>query len=313
MDDSVALPPKQDSESSDQPRLHSEGELRYAVERALLSAGVDVEGNVRCAVGTADLVSRDRSAIVEVKWRLTRAALYTAIGQVLLYRHCLNPTARAIIIGYPSPDTESLITYVTALGIKVIVWSDESEGRELERKYFDPWPVNLHSMAYTITPRTLLWNVAQLAQKRGIYTVPELARRIQGNRQGLYAIWRGTAVQVSVNVLARLMQALDAYPGDWFNKEDIQAHAGYRNDQGMPSQRHLTWDVAQQAALRGMDINRLGHRAELHRTSVEPIWNRVAEAVTLTTLGRIALAFDNADNPFNIGDLFRWDTPDPLM
>jgi hypothetical protein len=107
-------------------RAKPEQRLTTAVVAKLRAHGAAVECNVLCAVGTADIVSSMRDVVYEVKARLTRAALFQAVGQVLLYRQCINPEARAVIVGRPTAETALFLPWVAALGITVVCWEESS-------------------------------------------------------------------------------------------------------------------------------------------------------------------------------------------
>src|SRR5687768_201251 len=106
--------------------LRSEPELRTAIAKTLRALGLVVEEGVACEIGCADLVIGQCDTIYEVKHRLTRSAIYTGIGQVLLYRQSLNRQAQVVIAGYEAPETKTLRPYVEALGIEVVIWSDST-------------------------------------------------------------------------------------------------------------------------------------------------------------------------------------------
>ncbi len=76
-----------------------------------------------CSVGRADIVTPD--AVYEIKEELSPRGLFFAIGQVLMYRQCLNPKARAVIIGRRAGDIEPLITIANQLGVEVEFFHDE--------------------------------------------------------------------------------------------------------------------------------------------------------------------------------------------
>jgi hypothetical protein len=98
-----------------------EKELVTALVEQFAQQGMLVDRAVPCAIGEADLVTRMRDIVYEVKVNLTRSSLFQAVGQVLLYRLCINPDARAVIIGHSTNDTQALMPYIAALGIEVIL------------------------------------------------------------------------------------------------------------------------------------------------------------------------------------------------
>jgi hypothetical protein len=103
-------------------RQHREQELMLAVVQWLHEQGIEVDTLVPCRIGEIDIVSKERDLIFEVKLTLSRDALYRALGQVLLYRQCLNPLAQAFIIGELGQNVETLRPYLEALGVQLVVW-----------------------------------------------------------------------------------------------------------------------------------------------------------------------------------------------
>jgi hypothetical protein len=101
-------------------RVEKERQLTAVIEDQLRHQGVVAIRGVQCAVGVADLVTPKHDMIFEVKPRLSRAALFTAVGQVLLYRQCLNPMAQAVIAGSFTDDVEVMRRYIEALGIELL-------------------------------------------------------------------------------------------------------------------------------------------------------------------------------------------------
>ncbi len=104
------------------PPREREAALLADVAAFLEANGVHVDRQVVCATGIADLVTRDRDAVFEVKYWLTRANLFCALGQVLLYRQAINPAARAIIVGRSTGETVALQPSLEQLGIELMLW-----------------------------------------------------------------------------------------------------------------------------------------------------------------------------------------------
>jgi DNA-binding Xre family transcriptional regulator len=153
--------------------------------------------------------------------------------------------------------------------------------------------------------RVFRWNVATLALTRGFKKVPRLALKMATSRQSVYPIWNGMAAQVSLEMLSRLAHTLEADPGDWFRWCDRER--GVETSDVPTDPRALLWNVAAQAETRGLDMNRLGFRAELYAGSIAPIWKGEAQAVAVESLGKLAQALDMPDRPFALGDLFAWE------
>jgi DNA-binding Xre family transcriptional regulator len=227
------------------------------------------------------------TAIIEVKWQLTRAALYQAIGQVLLYRSCLNPDARAIIVGYETRETVTLVPHIAALGVEVVCWRDpveEVQDTELSEVLTRPVaePSALHLAA-------LRWNVQTLAITRGLSSVRELSFVTRKPRQSLYGVWMGQAKTVSLEMLTALAKGLDVDAGAWFGWES--------SGEG----RQLVWDIERQRRMRGMSVEELSFTARILPASLDSILDGTAQFVFLTTLVKLAKALD-----LNIGELFAW-------
>src|SRR5262249_34179224 len=151
--------------------------------------------------------------VIEVKWRLTRATLFAAAGQVLVYRQSFDPATRAIIVGYATSETAALLPHLAGLGVEVVCWRDapSAEERGLHAESGAP-----RSAAARTPPPALAWSVAQLASACGIPNVPKLAFRLRAQRQAIYALWDGRAKSISLLRYGQLCLALGAAPGDWF-------------------------------------------------------------------------------------------------
>lgn len=315
----------------------TETALRAAVVAMIQAHGVSLASRVVCIAGEPDLVTADRELIIELKWRLTKKALCAAIGQLLLYRQAINPAARAVIIGYPTPEALALLPLADEIGVEVVCWQDgpdvPANGHRMAAALPSTRPDADDDPATTPVPphagggqphpseprRALRWNVAPLALAQGIANPSRLASRLQLGRQGLYAIWSGTADQVTLAILGRLAHILDANPGDWFvwGMGDGERGAGdggreLGEDQFAtpiphpPSPSTLLWNVAAQAEARGIDVVDLSFRASVYPRSLRPIWRGEAQAVAPSTLARLALVLDQPGQPFSIGDLFVW-------
>jgi hypothetical protein len=96
--------------------------IEKAFGKQLEGQGISVSYQVRCEHGIADIVTPD--AIYEIKAYLDRESLFTAIGQVLSYRTCINPTARAVVVGQ-QPGWKPVHTQIAqSVGVEVIIWND---------------------------------------------------------------------------------------------------------------------------------------------------------------------------------------------
>lgn len=307
--------------------LRSEPEIHAALVQMLRAQGVALAPRVVCLSGELDVVTADRTVIYEIKYRLSRRALYQALGQVLLYRQCLNPAARAIIVGYATPDTFALLPSIEALGVEVMVWEEKGSGADglrldnsdveatdyassksikhlLEQSgqvddaeddgLILPGSQPSSPIPYPLAPNSLHWRVAALAQQQGFKNVPALARQMEIPRQALYRPWKDEALQTTLQMLGMLCDVLRVNPGDFFTWQT-----------GSDGYRRLTWAVKEQAEVRGFRMTTLSHRSGIHHRSMGPIWHDTAQAVALATLARIALTLDGI-KPFAIGDVFAW-------
>jgi DNA-binding Xre family transcriptional regulator len=248
---------------------------------------------VACAAGIADLVTTDRSAIFECKLLLHRRALLQACSQAQIYRQAINPEARAIVVGFTTPEVDPLRAPLASLGVEIMsmgVWP-HVKGRERGDTAHAPLPPHLS----TPSPATLGWNVARLALDQGIPNPARLGLRIGVRRQRLYPIWQGTNDQISLELLGHLARGLRADPGEWF------AWAGE------PFTSALRWNVGSAAETRNLTPIQLSFKAAVHMSSITPIWEGTAQAVAPATLARIAIALDSPHLPFSIGHLFGWD------
>jgi threonine dehydrogenase-like Zn-dependent dehydrogenase len=63
---------------------------------------------VSCAAGIIDILTTD--TIYEVKLNLTRDNIFEAVGQAMIYRECVRPWARIIIVGIATKDTEKTLS-----------------------------------------------------------------------------------------------------------------------------------------------------------------------------------------------------------
>lgn len=100
----------------------AEKEIELALESKLIAQNIDVQRQVHCEAGIADVVTPN--AIYEIKDELSKGKLREAIAQVIAYRACINPKAIAIVVGRKhgkyNPDTK----YAKMLGVKVMIWED---------------------------------------------------------------------------------------------------------------------------------------------------------------------------------------------
>lgn len=93
-------------------------EAAYATQ--LEREGMAVRRQVRIpGVGIADIVTDD--AVIEVKLWLTRAALFSAVGQVTVYAAALGK-ARRVVMGYDTGTPAGLDAAVRAAGVEIVSW-----------------------------------------------------------------------------------------------------------------------------------------------------------------------------------------------
>ena len=261
----------------------SETELCAQIAQALRLSGIAVEEQLVCGAGMADLVTARRDAVIEVKLDLSRKQLYTAIGQVLLYRAAINPSARAIVVGYATEETAGLVDWAAELGVELICWNAEDGKLKSEVS------------ATRVPSLALQWHVQPLARAHGITRVADLARLLGQPRQGLYGVWRGTAASVSVARLELLANRLGPAPdqplcpGDWFRWDD---------------RGRLVWSIRDVAEQVGLDAAQLAFAAGQYPQQMALFWDGTAKFVFVDTLARLAAALEAEARPFDIGELF---------
>jgi DNA-binding Xre family transcriptional regulator len=260
------------------PRYRSELALRAAVVERLRASGLAVMEQVSCAAGVADIVTADQTALLEIKHHLSFRALQQATGQLLLYRQCINPSARAIIVGYATPAIVTLRPTIEALGIEVICWNDGA---------LEPWTEDAVAPAPARAPQTaaLCWRVQDHALAHGLASIRDLSFRARISRQNLYPLWRGTARSVSLEMLTSLCRALDANPGGWFRWERDE----------------LVWRIREAGEAKGMTQHDLGWAAAILPHGLASIWHGRQQFVFIATLEKLARALE-----FDLGDLFAW-------
>lgn len=102
---------------------NKEKRLELEFGKSLSGQGISVQYQVKCECGIADIVTPD--AIYEVKASLSRGNIFRAASQVLLYRNCINPSAKAVIVGYPHDKEPVNVEIANKLGVEVVVCEDE--------------------------------------------------------------------------------------------------------------------------------------------------------------------------------------------
>jgi hypothetical protein len=93
--------------------------LEDRIVKSLKAQGHRVRRQVYCRAGIADIVTND--AVIEVKYYLSSDKLFEAVGQVLMYRHVINPSARAVIV-VASIDRHAPVEVARELGVEIIEW-----------------------------------------------------------------------------------------------------------------------------------------------------------------------------------------------
>lgn len=101
--------------------IGAEKELEDEVCQLLSKTGQTPRRQVRLHSGIADIVTE--TAVYELKDRLTRASLFEAIGQVLVYRQEINPNLNAVIVARPGENVRPIISMAYELGIEVWEWN----------------------------------------------------------------------------------------------------------------------------------------------------------------------------------------------
>jgi hypothetical protein len=98
-----------------------ESGLEQEVFDYLKSIGQHPRRQVRLPSGRADIVTE--AAVYELKDRLTREKLFSAIGQVLIYRQEIDADLAAVVVGRPSNQyTENIVAMAAEMNIEVWKW-----------------------------------------------------------------------------------------------------------------------------------------------------------------------------------------------
>lgn len=106
-------------EGMDECEVGGEAKLEREFSAHLQSLGLKVWNQVRCDSGVADIVTENK--IYELKFKLDRTSFFQAVGQVLLYRQSINPSAEAVLVCRISIVPE-LHTIAKRIGVEVLVW-----------------------------------------------------------------------------------------------------------------------------------------------------------------------------------------------
>jgi transcriptional regulator with XRE-family HTH domain len=129
----------------------------------------------------------------------------------------------------------------------------------------------------------------------GITRLTDLAHFLGLPRPGLYGVWRGTAVNVSVERLERLAKRLGPAPdeplrvGDWYRWDD---------------RGRLVWCVKEVAEQVGLNAAQLAFAAGQYPQQIALFWNGEAKFVFVNTLARLAAALETRERPFDVGEVF---------
>jgi hypothetical protein len=100
----------------------SEIEIVDQVCEVLDKAGISWRREVNCGVGAADLVTG--KAVYEIKAFLTRERLFSALGQVLIYRQALGVHLKPVIIGKPTKAMSRMVGEGEKYGAHILYWPD---------------------------------------------------------------------------------------------------------------------------------------------------------------------------------------------
>jgi hypothetical protein len=101
-----------------------EEELEELFTLQLVNDGRSVLRQVVCEAGKADIVTDN--TIYEIKSFLTLSNFKDAIGQVLVYRECINPQANTAIISWGS-EIAHLHYIAENLNVSVIIFNENTE------------------------------------------------------------------------------------------------------------------------------------------------------------------------------------------
>lgn len=82
----------------------------------LIKRGVDVRPTTKCDTGWPDLIFP--GAIARIENDLTPSSFSKAVGDVLLWRECVDPSLQAVVICYASEEMEARVRYAERLGVR---------------------------------------------------------------------------------------------------------------------------------------------------------------------------------------------------
>lgn len=176
------------------------------------------------------------------------------------------------------------VPHTAATELEVFQKEGEMRAEQLDR---------LELLGPPTQPITLRWNIQSLAKVHGINNVAEFGRFMGVQRQTLYGLWYGTAVNVSVARLERLTKRLGATPdkplrpGDWFRWESGR----------------LTWNVKALAEQLGMERYTFAFRAGLFASGADEFWSGKAKYVFVRTLSKLAVGLETDNQVFDFGEL----------
>lgn len=109
---------------TEKPQFNLEGLEKGLENEIVQSLNGNCDTQVHCFAGIADIVTN--TSIIEAKYCLDRATLFSAIGQVLIYRQAINPTLMPIVIGYrSSQNIFGIVQAAESMGVQVIFWGEQ--------------------------------------------------------------------------------------------------------------------------------------------------------------------------------------------
>jgi hypothetical protein len=97
-----------------------EADIEAGVANVLKVYSIPSQRQVATSAGIADIVTDE--AVYEVKFSLTRAALFQAVGQVTCYAAALDSNRRRVIVGQETPEFWTLYPHIKAAGIEIKLW-----------------------------------------------------------------------------------------------------------------------------------------------------------------------------------------------
>jgi hypothetical protein len=139
--------------------FHSEKELQNVIAKVLNIQGVEARTEVSITEGLrADIVTL--SSVIEVKLKLTRASLFSAVGQVLTYKHHLEKQ-RGIVLGC-QVDCNETIRYFRAIQPVVQVIHLQADQLRSLRNFVNSMDSGLNFKGENLTEKEIYYSTGMV-------------------------------------------------------------------------------------------------------------------------------------------------------